>query len=155
MAGLLDGDTIALDFTTDGSAPDGTAEETHIADAAEEGITWTTWTSFAGGATVKWRMRYGRDPGTGFIWSNWSNTLSDTLNAPWAPSNLVTVPVHWWKVKDGTTVTVDGSTNIQRVERQGLGRSQCRTGDSRKPARLHRLRELTVSQSPAKALPRA
>lgn len=77
MADLQDGDTIALDYTTNGSAPDGINEETHIAEATEENFTWAAFASpFTSGATIKWRERYGRDPGGGMIWSPWSNTLT-------------------------------------------------------------------------------
>jgi hypothetical protein len=81
MADLQQGDSIQLDFTTNGSTPDGVAEESHTVDTFDEAITWSTWTGFAGGSTVKWQERYGRVINGTQQWSNWSNLLSDTLAA--------------------------------------------------------------------------
>lgn len=83
MADLQDGDTIQLDYTTNGSTPDGVAEASHVIDSREETVNWgSAWPNpFPGGVTIKWRERYGRDPGTGFVWSPWSNTLTGAMPA--------------------------------------------------------------------------
>lgn len=88
---LHDGDTIELYYTTDGSTPTatGSPQGTHTAVATEETINWgAAWpASFTGGATVKWAERYGRNPGTGMIWSPLSNVLSDVMpSTPWNPN---------------------------------------------------------------------
>lgn len=69
-----------LDFTTNGAAPDGTPDGSPIQLTSDMALgaplDWGTG-PFSGGATIKWRLRYG--PTTGGGWSNWSNTLTDTM----------------------------------------------------------------------------
>jgi hypothetical protein len=83
MASAQDGDTIELDFTTDGSAPDGVAEDTHTLISTDESIGWPTLGLLSGGTTVKLRIRYGR----GGTWSDWSNILTIGPIAAWTPSS--------------------------------------------------------------------
>ena len=69
-----------LDFTTNGAAPDGTPDGSPIEltsnMALGDPLDWGTG-PFSSGATIKWRLRYG--PTSSGAWSNWSNTLTDTM----------------------------------------------------------------------------
>lgn len=70
-----------LDFTTNGAAPDGTPDGSPIQLTSDmalgASLDWGTG-PFSGGATIKWRLRYG-PASSGVDWSNWSNTLTDTM----------------------------------------------------------------------------
>lgn len=88
---LQDGDTLELYYTTDGSVPVvGTPQASQVVDSRAETIVWgAAWPSpFPGGVTIKWFERYGRDPGTGMVWSPVTNMLSDAMPA----SGAVFVP---------------------------------------------------------------
>jgi hypothetical protein len=77
-----DGDTIELDFTTDGSEPDGTAEATHTLVSTDESIGWPPLGLIAGGTTVKVRTRRVRSG----VPTAWSNTLTIGPIATWTPA---------------------------------------------------------------------
>lgn len=106
-----------LDFTDDGSAPDGTAEDTleFTSEMALGGpVDWNAG-PFAPGATIKWCVRYG--PTITGPWSNWSNTLTDEMDAgSWTPANLGAKLLAWWDISDAGSRTLDGSSKVSQLD---------------------------------------
>jgi hypothetical protein len=86
VMGAQDGDTVQIDFTTDGSAPDGTADDTHTIVSTDEAIGWPTLGLVAAGTTVKLQERYCRAAAC----SNWSNTVTFAGLATWTPAAYFT-----------------------------------------------------------------
>lgn len=112
---LAQGDTVQYDYTIGGGALDGVANITLIADALDENVN-IGLPSFPSGGVFKVAERYGRDFGSGIIYSPWSNTWQDTLNAlAFAPSDLFggADVGYAWDTTDWTKLFTDaGLTNV-------------------------------------------
>lgn len=138
-ADLLVGWYYQIDYTTNGSAPDGTADSTQqfTSDMALGAtLTWGVG-PFSGSSVVKWAIRYG-STNTG-PWSNWSNVLTDTMPS-FLPSDLfagaeqgyawnTTDLTKMWQLNTGATTAAFTSPVGELVDISGKGNHFLSTGN--------------------------